>query len=105
MNNKMNLPKVNKYILKEIFSFIKMQTKLQLIKYNKNLMSKLDITKYIYQRYSFMYYLTPYLLLNPNLFIDGGMFDKETLDKLLDEWKQETTGIYKKKICLIKYQI
>ena len=97
MNNKINLPKMNKYILKEIFSFIKMQAKLQLIKYNKNLMSKLDITKYIYQKYSFMYYLTPYLLLNPNLFIDGGMFDKETLDKLLDEWKQETTGIYKDK--------
>ena len=88
---------MNKYILKEIFSFIKMQTKLQLIKYNKNLMSKLDITKYIYQKYSFMYYLTPYLLLNPNLFIDGGIFDKETLDKLLDEWKQETTGKYNKK--------
>ena len=78
----MYLQKVNKYILKEIFSFIKMQKKLQLIKYNKNLMSKLDITKYTYQKYLFMYYLTPYLLLNPNFFISGGMLDKETLDKL-----------------------
>ena len=93
----MSLPKMNKNVLKEIFSFIKMQTKLQLIKYNKNLMSKLDITKYTYQKYSFMYYLTPFLLLNPNLFVDHGIFDKKTLDKLLDEWKQETTGVYEEK--------
>ena len=38
------LEKINKYILKDLFSFIKNKRVLEVIKYNNNLKSKLDIS-------------------------------------------------------------
>ena len=41
----------SKYLLEIIFKYINKRTFMEIIKYNKQLMSKLSITKYEYQKY------------------------------------------------------
>ena len=73
--------RINKYILQIIFSYIKSKTKLKIIKFNKKLMSKLDITLYIYQKHYFYSIVTETLLENKNFL--KRKFDEKTLDKLI----------------------
>ena len=84
--------RINKYILQIIFSYIKSKTKLKIIKFNKKLMSKLDITLYIYQKHYFYSIVTETLLENKNFL--KKKFDEKTLDKLISEFENDKTGIY-----------
>ena len=93
----MNFLKINKYILKEILSFIENKRKLNIIKYSKKLMSKIDITKLAYQKQLFDSIITPALLENPPILLKNKIFDKETTKKLISEWKKEITGVFKEK--------
>ena len=74
---------------------------MQIIKYNKKLKSKLDITKFSYQKIFFDSIITPGLLENPSILLKNKIFDKETTKKLILEWENEITGIYEKKIFFI----
>ena len=91
----MKFSKLNKYILQNIFSFIDFKIELNLIKYNKALMKKLDITKYTYQRRFFTSIINPSILKNPSVLLNNNLFDKKTLDKLMSDWEKEKTGIFK----------
>ena len=65
----MKLLKMNKYVLKEMFSFIHNKRKMKIIKYCKKLMSKIDITKLSYQKLFFDSIITPELLANPSILL------------------------------------
>ena len=90
----MKISKINKYILQNIFSFIDFKTELNLIKYNKAIMKKLDITKYTYQKRFFTSIINPSILRNPSVLLNNNLFDEETLDKLMSDWEKEETGIF-----------
>ena len=93
----MKLLKMNKYVLKEMFSFIHNKRKMKIIKYCKKLMSKIDITKLSYQKLFFDSIITPELLANPSILLKNKIFDKETTNKLISEWEKEITGIFEEK--------
>ena len=93
----MKLLKMNEYILKEIFSFINNKRKMKIIKYNKKLMSKIDITKLSYQKLFFDSLITPELLANPSILLKNKLFDEETTKKLISEWEKEITEIFEEK--------
>ena len=93
----MKFLKTNKYILKVIFSFINNKRKMKIIKFNKKLMSKLDITKFSYQKIFFDSIITPGLLENPSILLKNKIFDKETTKKLISEWEKEITGKFEEK--------
>ena len=93
----MKFLKINKYILKLIFSFVNNKRKMQIIKYNKKLKSKLDITKFSYQKIFFDSIITPGLLENPSILLKNKIFDKETTKKLISEWEKETIGKFEEK--------
>ena len=80
---------ISKLMLKEIFSYISDKKKLEIIKYNKKIQNKLDITKFIYQKIHFNSIVTQTTLDNPFILLEKNKFDKETLDKLISEWKEE----------------
>ena len=81
---------INKYILQEIFSYLKLNKKLEIIKYCKSIKIKLDINKFIYQKSYFNSIISKTILDNPSILLKKNIFDKETLDKLIFEWKKET---------------
>ena len=91
----MSLLKINKYIIKLIFSFLNNNTLLKIVQYNKELQSKLFINKYTYQKNFFNSIITPYYSKNISIFLN--YFDEETLLKLKSEWDNETTGIFEDK--------
>jgi len=93
----MKILKMNSYILKEMFSFMNNKRKLEIIKYNKKLMSKTDTTKLSYQKAFFNSIITPGLLENPSILLKNKIFDEETTKKLLSEWEKEITGIFEEK--------
>ena len=90
----MKLGSINKYLLKNLFSYIDMKTQLKLIQYNKKLLSKLEISKYIYQKRLFNSLITPAYLKNPSVFLYNNIFDEETLKKLISDFEDDKTGIY-----------
>ena len=90
----MNINHINKYLLKEIFSFIDSKRELNLIKYNKKLMSKLDITLYTYQKYCFLKLINPASLEDKSLMLKYNFFDKQTLNKLYADFENYKTSIY-----------
>ena len=90
----MKLRSINKYILKNIFSYTDIKTQLKLIQYNKKLMSKLEISKYVYQKRLFNSLITPVYLKNPSVFLYNNIFDEETLKKLISDFEDDKTGIY-----------
>lgn len=49
----MDLIRANKYILKQIFSYLELGRQLNIIKYNKKLMSNLEMTLYTIQKHYF----------------------------------------------------
>lgn len=95
----MDLIRANKYVLKQIFSYLKLGKQLNIIKYNKKLMSKLEITKYSIQKHYFnsMISHTPSILDNPLILVNNKIFNKKTLEKLKSDWETETSGIYEGK--------
>jgi hypothetical protein len=70
---------------------------LDLVKYNKQLMSKLDFTLYTYQKRYFNSLITPALLEDKSIFLKSNIFDKKTLDKLYEDFEKDKTGIYEGK--------
>ncbi len=60
---------------------------MEIIKYNKQLMSKLSITKYEYQKYFFNSIITPFYLENISLL--QKYFDEKNLEKLKSEWDEQ----------------
>ncbi len=80
---------INKYLLKEIFSYLSEKKKLEIIKYNKEIQKKLDITIFTYQKMHFNSIVTQTILDNPLILLKEKKFDKKTLDKLISEWEEE----------------
>ena len=92
--------KINKYLLKFIFSFLDFSKQLNIIKYNNKLKSKLEITKYTYQKYYFNLIKSPALLDFPEILLENKIFDEETFKKLMLDWENETNNeIIKKDDC------
>ena len=92
--------RINKYILQNILSYINSKTKLKLIKFNKKLMSKLEITLYTYQKEYFNSIVTETLLENKKFL--KTKFDEKTLNKLISEFEKDKTGIYENEIIFEK---
>ena len=90
----MNLSKMNKYLLNHIFSFLDFKKELNLIKYNNGLKKKLDITIYTYQKTYFASIINPAILQNSCVLLNNNLFDKKTLNKLMSDWKNETTEMF-----------
>ena len=95
----MKLANINKYILQSIFSYLNFSKQLNLVKYSKKLMSKLDITKYTYQKKYFDSIITPGLLNIPEILVKNKVFDEKTLKKLIIDWENETTEIINENDC------
>ena len=73
----------SKYILEILFQYINKKTYMEIVKYNKQLMSKLSITKYDYQKYFFNSIIIPFYLENISLL--QKYFDEKTLEILKSE--------------------
>ena len=85
---------MNKYLLSNLFSFIDFKKELNIIKYNKTLMKKLDIAKYTYQKTYFDSIANPAILKDSSILLENNIFDKKTLDKLMSDWNNEKTGVF-----------
>ena len=95
----MKLLRINKYILKTIFSNIKFTKELNIVRYNRKLQSKLGISLYSYQKKYFEKIITPALLNHTEILLQNNLFDKKTLSKLISEWENETTEALQEKDC------
>ena len=95
----MLLSRLNKYIIKTIVTYLKFTRELNILKYNKKLQLKLDISLYSYQKKYFENIITPALLNNPEILLHNNIFDKKTLDKLKSDWENETSEMLKEKDC------
>ena len=93
----MKLISINKYLLKIIFSHIKISKHLNIIKFSKKYQSKLDLTINDYQKSFFNSIISPTLLINTEILLKNKILDKKTLDKLLLDWNQDNTEIIKDK--------
>ena len=91
---------INKYLLKEIVSYVNPKTKLNLIRFNKKLMSKLDVELYTYQKAYFNLIITETLLDNKSVL--NKIFDEETLNKLISDFEKDKTGIYENEVVFEK---
>ena len=87
----MKLICTNKYILKIIFGHLNYKKELNIIKYNKKYKSKLNITLYSYQKIYFYSIITQTLKDNSVILLKNKTFDKNTLDKLLSDWKYDSS--------------
>ena len=95
----MKLLRINKYILENIFAYLNLAKKLNLLRYNKKLQSMLDISIYSYQKKYFESIITPALLNNSEILLQNNIFDKKTLNKLKSDWENETTEMLQEKDC------
>ena len=95
----MDLIRANKYILKQIFSYLELGRQLNIIKYNKKLMSNLEMTLYTIQKHYFNSLIihTPSILDYPQILIKNKIFNEKTFQKLKSEWETETSGVYEDK--------
>lgn len=93
----MKLKYINNYLLKWIFSYLNNIKRLNIIKYNKKLQAKLDITKYTYQKQFFESIITPTLLNDTNILLKNNIIDQKILEKLELDWKNETNEIINEK--------
>ena len=100
----MKLVNINKYILQSIFSYINITSKLNIIKYNKKLMSKLDITKYTYQKKYFYSIISPGLLIIPEILVENKIFDEKTFKKLRLDLENDMTEIINENDCFHLYK-
>ena len=92
----MDLIKANKYILKQVFSYLELGKQINIIKYNKKLMSKLEITTYTIQKLYFNSLIihNPSILDYPLILIKNKIFNEKTLKKLKSEWETEVSDLY-----------
>ena len=95
----MKLISINKYILNFIFDHLNYNHKLNVIRYNKQIKSKLELSLYIYQKKYFEIIITPALLSNPEILLQNNLFNKSTLNKLRLDWEKDTNEIIQKKDC------
>ena len=95
----MDLIRANKYILKQIFSYLELGRQLNIIKYNKKLMSNLEMTLYTIQKHYFNSLIihTPSILDYPQILTKNKIFKEKTFQKLKSEWETETSGVYEDK--------
>lgn len=95
----MDLIRANKYILKQIFSYLELGRQLNIIKYNKKLMSNLEMTLYTIQKNYFNSLIihTPSILDYPQILIKNKIFKEKTFQKLKSEWETEKSGVYEGK--------
>ena len=87
----MSLIKLNKYILNILFTFIDDKRVLEIIKYNNNLKSNLDISLYTYQKRYFYKIITPALInyKDKDYFISNYPFNESTINKLIEDLENE----------------
>ena len=95
----MKLLRMNHYILKIIFRHLKFVKELNIIRYNKKIQTKMDITLYEYQKQYYKEIMTPALLNNNEILLQNNIFDESTLNKLKSDWKNETTSMPQEKDC------
>ena len=95
----MKLLRINKYILKTIFNHLIFENELNILRYNRKLQSKLDISLYTYQKKYFEKIITPTLLKNTEILLQKNIYDKKTLNKLKSEWDNDTTEAIQEKDC------
>ena len=85
---------MSKYLLNRILSYTNNKTRLNLIKYNKKLKLKLNISLYTYQKEYFCSIITEAIF---NKDILNEIFDEETLNKLISDFENDKKGIYEDK--------
>ena len=95
----MELIKINKYILNLIFTHLRLNHELNIIRYNKQIQSKLEISLYTYQKKYFETIITPALLNNTEILLQNNIFDKKTLDKIKSDWEKESSELIQEKDC------
>jgi len=95
----MKLLRINKYILGSIFTHLKFTKELNIIRYNKKLQSKIDLSLYTYQKKYLESIISPALLNNLEILLKNNIYDKKTLNKLIFDWENETTEIIREKDC------
>ena len=95
----MKLIKINKYILNLIFTHLRLNHELNIIRYNKQIQSKLEISLYTYQKKYFETIITPALLNNTEILLQNNIFDKKTLDKIKSDWEKESSELFQEKDC------
>ena len=91
------LNNINKYILDFIFEHLTYKRRLNAIRYNKKIQTKLEISLYTYQKKYFEIIITPVLLKNTEILIKNNIFDKNILDKLIIDWKKDSTELIQEK--------
>ena len=83
---------MSKYLLNHILSYTNKKTRLNLLKYNKKLMSKLNLSLYSIQKEYFNSIISESLFNNKTIL--NKLFDKETLNKLTSDFENDRKGIY-----------
>ena len=81
---------MSKFLLNRILSFPNKKTRLNLIKYNKKLMSKLNVSLYSIQKEYFNSIITESLLNTKDIL--NKFFDKETLNNLISDYENDRKG-------------
>ena len=95
----MKLTRINKYILNFIFDHLNYNLKLNVMRYNKQIQSKIGISLFSYQKKYFETIITPALFNNLQILQQNNIFDKNTLNKLKLDWENDTKEIIQKKEC------
>ena len=75
----MKLKGINNYLLRGIFSYLNIIKRLNIIKYNKKLQAKLEITKHTYQKQLFESIITPTLLNDTTILLKNKIIDQKIL--------------------------
>ena len=88
---------LNKYILQEIFSHIEKKRQINLVIHNKDLMNKLEITKYLIQKIYFYKTFSPFFTDGKINSLNSKIFDESTFKKLKTDYYQDSTEIYQEK--------
>ena len=91
------LNNINKYIFDFIFEHLTYKRRLNAIRHNKKIQTKLEISLYTYQKKYFEIIITPVLLKNTEILIKNNIFDKNILDKLIIDWKKDSTELIQEK--------
>ena len=68
---------------------MKYAKELDIIRYNKKIQSKIEITLFEYQKQYFKKIITPALLNNTEILLLNNIFDESALNKLKSDWKKK----------------
>ena len=83
---------------------MKYAKELDIIRYNKKIQSKIEITLFEYQKQYFKKIITPALLNNTEILLLNNIFDESALNKLKSDWENETTPMIQEKDCFHFHQ-